>query len=471
MSDLVPIIPQEDLGSFTLTRAGSRFALKAFHVPQKTNMCVKLLTSQNTTERELTVLLQEVANTRRIQCEQLLPSLGIYQYQGLLGVVTEWLDNGSLHSLIHEHELYPELPFPLLMRILSDVADGLCYLHRLNPPVIHHSLKPSNVILDRQYRAKVTDYGLPCWRMQQLKSVLKNCNNRSCWDLVYFAPEILQGGNPSKGGDIYSFGMMCWESLSRQKPFEGKKTLLAVVTGVCSGLRPGIEAEFIPNHLPQRNKLLQLILLCWHQEHNFRPQITECAALLQKILGTFSKEKISSAIYNVIHAKVSIAVGVVSHTTSSNCLPPQLTTVPEQSMKSERTLTGEIGKPGSTYSQQRLIVCESKIDDLAYLSSSILISGTCCEQNCCQILACGRETILSCMTEGRLNRILDILRSQQTLSRMDYEIITTYPTLTGRARALLDTCLSLGERAAQTVVTVLSASKCSPMARGSQSPV
>uniref|UniRef100_A0A8D0GGD3 CARD domain-containing protein n=1 Tax=Sphenodon punctatus TaxID=8508 RepID=A0A8D0GGD3_SPHPU len=117
-------------------------------------------------------------------------------------------------------------------------------------------------------------------------------------------------------------------------------------------------------------------------------------------------------------------------------LPPQLTTVPEQSMKSERTLT-----------------------------------GTCCEQNCCQILACGRETILSCMTEGRLNRILDILRSQQTLSRMDYEIITTYPTLTGRARALLDTCLSLGERAAQTVVTVLSASKCSPMARGSQSPV
>lgn len=83
--------------------------------------------------------------------------------------------------------------------------------------------------------------------------------------------------------------------------------------------------------------------------------------------------------------------------------------------------------------------------------------------NCCQILACQRQTILHCMTEGRLNHILDVLRSQQTLSRMDYESITSYPTVTGRARALLDTCLCLGERAAQAVVTALSVSKCSPL--------
>lgn len=63
------------------------------------------------------------------------------------------------------------------------------------------------------------------------------------------------------------------------------------------------------------------------------------------------------------------------------------------------------------------------------------------------------------MTEGRLNHILDVLRSQQMLSRMDYETITSYPTVTGRARALLDTCLCLGERAAQVVVTVLPVTK------------
>lgn len=90
----------------------------------------------------------------------------------------------------------------------------------------------------------------------------------------------------------------------------------------------------------------------------------------------------------------------------------------------------------------------------------------CYKGNCCAILACGRESILSFMTEGRLNHILDVLRSQQILSRTDYETITSFPTVTSRARALLDTCLGLGENAAQTVVAVLSASKCSPLARG-----
>uniref|UniRef100_A0A674HY76 CARD domain-containing protein n=1 Tax=Terrapene triunguis TaxID=2587831 RepID=A0A674HY76_9SAUR len=56
---------------------------------------------------------------------------------------------------------------------------------------------------------------------------------------------------------------------------------------------------------------------------------------------------------------------------------------------------------------------------------------------------------LNCMTEGRLNHILDVLRSQRVLSKMDYEMITSFPTLTSRARALLDTCLCLGEGAAQ----------------------
>ncbi|NXG35658.1 RIPK2 kinase, partial [Dromaius novaehollandiae] len=202
---------------------------------------------------------------------RLLPSLGIYQCHGLVGTVTEWMNNGSLHSLIHERQLYPELPFPLLIRILSDVAEGLHYLHSLGPAFCHGSLKPSNVLLDAQYRGKISDYGLTYWRKEQRRSDLQNCNHRNCQDLVYLSPEIFEGGFPSQEGDIYSFGILCWESLSRQKPFEGHKTLLEVLTKVCSGLRPEISAKFIPSNLPQRNRLLHLIVLCWHQEPDYRP--------------------------------------------------------------------------------------------------------------------------------------------------------------------------------------------------------
>nr|XP_048672885.1 receptor-interacting serine/threonine-protein kinase 2-like isoform X2 [Caretta caretta] len=487
MASLMPVIAQEELDHFIFTRTSSGFTLKAFHAPQNINISLKLLTSQNTTESELKVLLQDVANTRRIQSEQLLPSLGIYQSQGLLGVVTEWMCNGSLHSLIHE----------------------------------------------------ITDYGLASWRKQQ-RSVLQNCN-RSCWDLIYLSPEIIEGGVPSQEGDIYSFGMLCWESLCRQKPFEGKKNLLEVVTGVCNGLRPGTEAEYKQNSLPQRNRLLQLIILCWHQDPDYRPQTAECAELLKRILSTFSKEKISSAIYSLIDAKeraVNASKGSVPHVLqthvhnlevlcaqkNSNQLidkripltAQRLSTVLDSPAGREKAnqmaladitalnTTQKRAQPGSRESPlqhsfptpctsdphagredggqcqrdpkvwqqqplQLLLSPEHSPHHSQFQSTQCeqTLTGPCCKGNCCQILACGRQTILSCMTEGRLNHILDVLRSQRVLSKMDYEMITSFPTLTSRARALLDTCLCLGEGAAQIVVTVLSTSKCSPLARGS----
>ncbi|NWW52978.1 RIPK2 kinase, partial [Pedionomus torquatus] len=116
----------------------------------------------------------------------------------------------------------------------------------------------------------VSDYGLTNWRKQQLRADLQNCNLRNCQDLVYLPPEILEGGLPSQEGDIYSFGILCWESLSRRKPFEGQTTLLEGLTGI-SSLQPGILGTFGPSNLPERNRLLHLITLCWHQEPDNRP--------------------------------------------------------------------------------------------------------------------------------------------------------------------------------------------------------
>ncbi|XP_069724256.1 receptor-interacting serine/threonine-protein kinase 2-like [Phaenicophaeus curvirostris] len=511
MAQSLPAVAQEDLDNFTLTRTGSGFALKAFHIRWSTHISVKVLTSQDATEREWKFLLQDIANIRHCKSERLLPSLGIYQYRELVGIVTEWMHNGSLHSLIHEQQLYPELPFPLLIRILLDVAEGLRYLHSLEPACCHCSLKPSNVLLDAQFRAKISDYGLTNWRKQQLQSGLQNCNRRDCQDLVYLPPEILEGGLPSQEGDVYSFGILCWESLSRRKPFEGQTTLLEVLTGICSSLRPGISEKFIPSDLPERNRLLHLITLCWHQEPDYRPCTAECVCLLNGILTGINKEAISTAIYNLVDAKetalnackgsqiytlqtgtcnsevicpqksnhliskkIPFAVPSLStilldrsanNTGRDNILEMGLSNpIPQSTTKTDRPgfnnrksnsfctipLCGSTaGKESSQHSDPPLAPKHRPQPEQA-------LTDPCSKGNCCQILACQRQTILSCMTEGRLNHILDVLRSQQTLSRMDYETITSYPTVTGRARALLDTCLCLGERAAQIVVTVLS---------------
>ncbi|KAH0619499.1 hypothetical protein JD844_000161 [Phrynosoma platyrhinos] len=325
------------------------------------------------------------------------------------------------------------------MRILSDVSEGLNYLHSLEPPILHHSLKPSNVLIDLEYRAKISDYGLATWRRQQMLSLLQNCNDKSCWDLLYFSPEILQGGSFSREGDMYSFGMMCWEVLSRQKP------------------------------------------------------LRECTALLQTILSTFRKEAISDAIYNLIHAKNPQPVGRMqnkSEQTSLKC-EGHLKSHPVCKSKGSRSpphsLSTFLMPDSSASDKSTLPFCKESEDrqkplpklaqdlghSLTYNSqqnswSENRSTGSCYKQKSCSILACERETILNCMTEGRLNHLLDVLRSQQLLSRTDYEMITSFPTLTARTRAMLDTCLSLGEKAAQIVVSVLSTSKCSPLLQSIQ---
>ncbi|XP_026544120.1 receptor-interacting serine/threonine-protein kinase 2-like [Notechis scutatus] len=528
MSNLVPIISQKDLENISLSQTGFGISLKAFHVAWNTDVSVKLLSNQRAGERDFRALLQEAANTQRLQCNHLLPLLGICQFQGFIGIATTWMHNGSLSLLIHDHELYPDLPFPLSIRILSDVATGLSYLHSLEPPILHHNLKPSNVLLDLEYRAKISDFGQPAWRKQQLRAALHNCNNSSCWDLLCLSPEILQGGQFSQEGDVYSFGMMCWELLSRQKPLTGKKTLLRAITGICNGLRPGIEAAFIPN-VPHRNRMVRLMLLCWHQEPHFRPGAAECAAFLKDILSTFPKEVISDGIYNLIHAKecaINAAKGPVSHMLETGMrnleiICPQNNNVPNKEVVLKpQSLSHETGNPGNKLNQTLLVSNtpqdaalgrdpstaasngssppsipphsktsnnktrsfgnESKghqppfpqtVGEPASLKNcpnswpnSTLIGPTCKEKNC-SILTLERETILSSMTDGRLNHLLDVLRAQQLLPKADYEMITSYPTLTLRTRALIDTCLSLGEQAAETVVTVLSSSKGSRLLR------
>ncbi|XP_046755573.1 receptor-interacting serine/threonine-protein kinase 2 isoform X2 [Gallus gallus] len=409
--------------------------------------------------------------------------------------------NGSLHSLIHKHQLYPDLPFPLLIRILSDVAEGLHYLHSLLPADCHCRLKPSNVLLDAQYRARITDYGLTNWRHQKQRSDLQNCQ-RKCQDLVYIAPEILEGSPSSQEGDIDSFGILCWESIGRQKTFEGQTNRLGALTGICNSLQPANSEKFVPSNLPKGNRLLHFITLCCHQEPDYRPHAAESVELLNGILTSISKKEISTAVYNLMHAKetaINVCKGSEVYTLQtgiqnsevicqqklsqvmSKKIPPVVQSLSPillgsstNTARRENILQADLTNPITQDSTKKgRENCQRKDPPLTLKHSPQTmhpeqpVTGPCCKGNCSQILASQRGTILSCMTEGRLNHILDILRSQQMLSRIDYETIISYPTVTSRARALLDICLCLGEKAAQVVVTVLTVNKCSPLARGS----
>ncbi|XP_064414303.1 receptor-interacting serine/threonine-protein kinase 2 [Latimeria chalumnae] len=150
---------------------------------------------------------------------------------------------------------------------------------------------------------QVSDYGLSHWRRKCLKSIPLACNGPCGEDVVYLAPERLCGEEPSAQGDIFGFGVMSWEAISRRKPYEDKRTLMQVVSAINGGVRPDTGAEFIPAALPQRDTVIQLVSRCWAQEPRHRPSFTEIVATLQRVVNIFSPKSASRAFCKFIETK------------------------------------------------------------------------------------------------------------------------------------------------------------------------
>jgi len=134
-----------------------------------------------------------------------------------LCIVTELMEGGDLHALLHSEE---RIPWAERLRFGLDISRGVNYLHQLMPPVVHRDLKSHNILLDATGRAKICDMGLTRVREQTLIRT-KNAAGTP----AYMSPECLRGEDFDEKSDAFSFGVILWELLTRQTPWEGKSAL------------------------------------------------------------------------------------------------------------------------------------------------------------------------------------------------------------------------------------------------------
>ncbi|KAL4559555.1 hypothetical protein LXL04_031697 [Taraxacum kok-saghyz] len=182
----------------------------------KSTVAVKnLLNNRGQAEREFKV---EVEAIGRVRHKNLVRLLG-YCVEGAHRIlVYEYVDNGNLEQWLHG-DVGPTSPltWEIRMNIILGTAKGLTYLHEgLEPKVVHRDIKSSNILIDRQWNPKVSDFGLA----KLLGSESSYVTTRVMGTFGYVAPEYASTGMLNERSDVYSFGILIMELISGRNPVD-----------------------------------------------------------------------------------------------------------------------------------------------------------------------------------------------------------------------------------------------------------
>jgi len=125
--------------------------------------------------------------------------------------------------------------------------------------VIHRDLKPSNILLTELNRAKIADFGMSVSNTGQ---ELTGETGTYRW----MAPEVIRHESYSSNADVYSFGLVLWQLITREVPFSTMTPVQAAYAAA------GGERPLIPKNVPE--PLRRIICACWHEDSYRRPSFT-----------------------------------------------------------------------------------------------------------------------------------------------------------------------------------------------------
>jgi len=145
-----------------------------------------------------------------------------------------------------------------VLRFALDIARGVYYLHR-KQSIVQRDLKARNILVDESLNAKVADFGLSRVIDEEEANKLTACGTPA-----WTAPEVVRMERYTEKVDVYSFGIIMWELITRQEPYGGRKGVQIAYAAAEQGLRPDI-----PSYCP--DDYAELMQECWQDQPDDRP--------------------------------------------------------------------------------------------------------------------------------------------------------------------------------------------------------
>eukprot|EP00811_Abedinium_folium_P005965 NODE_1548_length_2441_cov_4.380294.p1 GENE.NODE_1548_length_2441_cov_4.380294~~NODE_1548_length_2441_cov_4.380294.p1 ORF type:complete len:646 (-),score=191.96 NODE_1548_length_2441_cov_4.380294:504-2351(-) len=167
---------------------------------------------------------KEVANLQALRHPRLVRFVGAAYVAPSVCIVTEFMPNGSLYSLLHQRKqvLTPQQRH----QIVTHIAEGVGFLHGRTPPFVHRDLKSLNVVMNYELGAKLCDFGLT----QSMEKTHITRKENEGGSPRYMAPELFDSkGRITDKVDVWALGCLAAEIFSGRLPHEECSTIQQVM--------------------------------------------------------------------------------------------------------------------------------------------------------------------------------------------------------------------------------------------------